>query len=170
MNLYDVTVPYFSKSLASLEKWIDKAHEHAAAKKFEPSVLLQQRLAPDMFPLVRQIQSICDNAKFGCARVTGKEAPAHPDTETTWDELRTRIRSVREYVDGYKRADFEGAEQRFVAPAYLQGKGLSGVDYTVHLSLPNFNFHLVTAYAILRHNGVDVGKMDFLGTLPLRDP
>jgi hypothetical protein len=169
MNLYNITVPTFDKLLANLDRWIEKATEFAKAKKFEPNDLLTARLAPDQYPLVRQIQSVCDQAKFACARVTGKEAPSHPDTETTFDELRARIRSVREYVNGYKPADFEGAETRKIALPWMPGKVLLGKDYVLDLSIPNFYFHFVTAYAILRHNGVDLGKMDFMGSLPLQD-
>jgi hypothetical protein len=169
MNLYNVTVPMFEKTLTNMEAWIDKTLEHAKTKKFEANDLLTTRLAPDMFPLVRQFRSVCDTAKFCCARVTGKEAPSHPDTETTWDELRPRMRAVREYIKGFKPADFEGAENRKISLPWMPGKMLTGQDYALDFALPNYNFHMVTAYAILRHNGVDLGKMDFLGSLPFQD-
>jgi hypothetical protein len=169
MSLYDLTVPQLEKSLQQLEIWIDKANEFAKTKKFEPNDLLAARLAPDQFPLARQIMSVCDGAKFICARASGKEAPVHPDTEKTWDELRTRIRAVREFVRGFKAADFEGAAERIVPLPWMPGKALTGKDYVLSLALPNFYFHLVTTYALLRHNGVDLGKMDYLGPLPLRD-
>jgi hypothetical protein len=169
MNLYTLTVPQFDKALQNLDRWIEKTQEFAKAKKFDANDLLVARLAPDQFPLVKQIQSVCDQAKFVCARVAAKEAPSHPDNEKTWDELRTRIRSVREYLTGFKPADFEGAETRIIALPWMPGKVLTGQDYVVEFSIWNFSFHLVTAYAILRHNGVDLGKMDFLGSLPFRD-
>lgn len=169
MNVYDLTVPQFDKSLQNLERFIDKAHEFAAAKKFDPNTLLTARLAPDQFPLVRQVQSVCDQAKLVCARVTGKEPPVHPDTETTWDELRTRIHAVREYLKGYTPADFEGVERRKLALPWMKGKALTGKDYVIQFGLPNFAFHYSMTYALLRHNGVDLGKMDFIGGLPFED-
>lgn len=167
--IYDLTVPYFDKNLQNVERWIDKAQAFATAKKFDANTLLTARLAPDQFPLVRQIQSVCDNAKFICSRATGKQPPAHPDTEQTWDELRTRIHSVRELVNGFKPSDFEGIEDRIVTLPWMPGKALTAKDYVLAFGLPNFGFHLTTAYSILRHNGVDVGKMDFMGSLPFRD-
>jgi hypothetical protein len=124
-------------------------------------------LAPDQYPLVRQIQSVCDTAKFTPARLTGKEPPKHPDTEQTIDELRTRIRAVLELLDGFKPADFAGAETRHVELPWLQGKYLLGADYVRQLQLPNFYFHATLAYEILRHNGVPLGKTDFIGHLSL---
>ena len=168
-TLHQLTVPYFDKTLQNLERWIDKAHDFATAKKFDPNTLLSARLAPDQFPLVGQIQIACDNAKFVCARLAGKQAPSHPDTEKTWDELRARIRAVREYVNGFKPADFEGGETRTISLPWVPGKVLSGSDYVLEFALPNYGFHLVTAYSILRHNGVELGKMDFIGSLPFRD-
>ena len=103
------------------------------------------------------------------SRLTGKEAPAHPDNEKTIDELRTRIRSVLEYIRGYKPADFEGAEARLITLPWMPGKVLTGSDYVVDFALANFFFHYTTAYAILRHNGVELGKPDFIGSLPFKD-
>ena len=167
--VYDLTVPYVSKYLQNLERWIDKTQELAAAKKFDANTLLTARLAPDQFPLVRQIQTVCDNAKFLCFRGAGKDPPAHPDTEQTWDELRTRIRSVRELVAGFKPSDFDGIENRSVTLPWVPGKTLAAKDYVFEFALANFYFHLVTTYAILRHNGVGIGKQDFMGSLPFRD-
>lgn len=167
MNLYSLTVPHFDKSLQNLDRWIEKTLEYAKTKKFDANDLLSARLAPDQLPLGRQIMSVCDQAKFVCARTTGKEAPKHPDTEKTWEELRTRIRSVREYIGTFKPADFEGAETRHVVLPWMAGKVLLGKDYAIEFGLANFGFHLVTAYSILRHNGVDLGKIDFIGGLPL---
>jgi hypothetical protein len=169
MNLFHLTVPQFDKTLQNVDRWIDKTLEHAKNKKFEANDLLVARLAPDQLPLVRQIQIVCDNAKMCCARLSGKDAPSHPDTEKTWDELRTRIRAVREYVSGFEPADFEGAEERVVTLPWMPGKVLSGRDYVTDFALANYFFHLTTAYSILRHNGVDLGKTDYIGSLPFKD-
>ncbi len=169
MNLYDITVPVFEKSLKNLERWIDKTNDFAKAKKFDVNDLLTARLAPDQFSLVRQVQSVCDQAKFICARTTGKQAPSHPDTEKTWDELRARIHATREYLSTFKPSDFEGAETRKVTLPWMPEKHLLGKDYAVEFGLANFSFHLTMVYAILRHNGIDLGKIDFIGSLPFKD-
>lgn len=168
MNLYELTVPHFSKCLENLERWIDKAHDFANAKKFDANTLLVARLAPDQYPLVRQVQMVCDSAKFCCACLTCKEVPAHSDTEQTWDELRTRIRSVHEVVSSFTPKDFDGPETRPISLPFMPDKVVQASDY-VSFTLQNFHFHLVTAYAILRHNGVDLGKVDFIGSVPFRD-
>ena len=169
MNLYALTVPLFDKTLANMEKWIDKTVDFAKNKKFEANDLLSARLAPDQFALVRQIQACCDNAKLGCARITGKEAPSHPDTEKTWDELRTRVRAVREYLKTFKPTDFEGGAERKITLPWMPGKYLIGKDYVLEFALANFFFHATTAYEILRHNGVELGKTDFVAPLPFHD-
>jgi hypothetical protein len=168
MNLYDATVPIFTKLLSNVEKWLDKAAALADAKKFELDSLAGARLAPDQYPFVRQIQAACDQAKFTAAKLCGKEPPAHPDTEKTIAEIRQRIRTVVAYLGTFKREDFAGADERTCSHAWMGGKTLRGDDYLNHLGLPNFYFHLTTAYDILRHNGVDVGKMDYLVDLPFR--
>jgi hypothetical protein len=122
-----------------------------------------------MFPLVGQIQSACDGAKFVAARLSGKEAPKHPDTEQTLDEIRARIRSVLDYLSGFKESDFEGADERLVPLGFMPGKGLRAADYLHEMALPNTYFHLTTAYGILRHAGVELGKMDFLGGANFKD-
>lgn len=169
MSLYQASVPQLKKMLNNLDKWLDAAVAHAAKKSFEPAVLLEARLAPDQYSLTRQIQACCDGAKFTAARLAGKDPPKHPDTETTLDELRARIRSVVEYLDTFTEADFAGAKERIVALPFMPGKALTSGDYLNEMALPNFYFHATTAYAILRHNGVDVGKMAFLGSINLRD-
>ena len=169
MSFYQATVPQLKKMLNNLDKWLDAAVAHAAKKSFEPSVLLNARLAPDQYPLTRQIQSCCDGAKFTAARLAGKEAPKHPDTETTLEELRARIRSTLEFLDTVTEADFAGAKERMITLPFMPGKGLTAADYLNEMALPNFYFHATTAFAILRHNGVDIGKMAFLGSLNLRD-
>ncbi|HWO21754.1 MAG TPA: DUF1993 domain-containing protein [Kofleriaceae bacterium] len=167
MSIYPVFLEV-KKLLGTVPVWLDKAVEHAAAKKFEPNLLLQCRLAPDMFPLVRQIQMACDQAKFGAGRATGKEFPPHPDTEQTIDEVRSRIAAVLAYLDGFTAHDFEGTDERSISLQRWEGKSMSGTGYFVEQALPNFFFHLTMAYAILRHNGVDVGRRDFLGAITYR--
>lgn len=166
MNLYDATVPVFTKLLRHVESWLDKAVAYAEQKKFDPEILLQARLAPDQYPLLRQIQAACDQAKFGAAKLAGKEPPPHPDTEKTLPEIRARLRSVGEYIATLRREDFAGAEERPCSHKWMQGKALRGGDYLDHVALPNLHFHLTTAYAILRHNGVPLGKDDYLGEVP----
>ena len=166
MNLYDATVPIFTKLLHQAERWLDKAVASAEQRKFDPEILLAARLAPDQYPLLRQLQAACDQAKFSCAKLAGKEPPAHPDTEKTIPEIRARLRSIIEYLATFKRNDFEGAEERPCGHVWMQGKKLRGGDYLDHVVLPNFHFHLTTAYAILRHNGIPLGKDDYLGDLP----
>ncbi|MCU1282130.1 MAG: hypothetical protein JWM53_5676 [bacterium] len=168
MNIHDF-VPQYSKMLANLDRWLDKATEHAKAKKFDVDTLVHARLAPDQYSLDRQIQSACDSAKFSAAYLTGKEAPAHPDTEKTIAELRARIASCRAFLETVGASDVVGAEERKVAPKWLQGKWAQGDQFLTQMSLPNFYFHVTTAYAILRHNGVDLGKVDYIGSIPVRD-
>jgi hypothetical protein len=168
MNVFEV-VPQYAKMLNNLDRWLGKAVEHATAKKFEVDTLVHARLAPDMYSLDRQVQSACDSAKFSAVYLTGKEAPVHPDTEKTIAELRARIKSCLAFLETIKESDVAGAEERKVAPKWLQGKWVKGDQFLLQMSLPNFYFHVTTAYAILRHNGVDLGKTDFMGSIPLRD-
>ena len=158
------------KMLVQLEKWLGTSEEHAKAKGFDPNVLVESRLAPDQFAFVQQVQAACDTAKLATARLTGKEAPSHPDTEKTLDELRTRIRSVVGYLDGVSDADYAGAATRVITTPRWEGKVMSGADYFMEHALPNFFFHVTHAYALLRHNGVPVGKRDYLGPQTRRDP
>lgn len=166
--LYDITVTQYSKMLDNLSRILDKAAQYAEAKKFNVDVLLNSRLAPDQFNLIRQVQITCDTAKFGAARICGKEAPSHPDTETTLVELQARIKTVQDYLASFKPEDFVGAETRDVSQPRWEGKYLTGTEFVIQHSLPNIYFHITTAYSILRHNGVDVGKKDFLGNMPLK--
>lgn len=168
MNLADI-VPQYAKMLRNLDRWLIKAGEHAAAKKFEVDTLAQARLAPDMFALVRQVQSACDTAKFSACYLSGKTPPVHADTEKTFAELRERIQSCVAFLETVTAADVAGGEERRVSPKFLQGKWVRGDDFLLQFSLPNFYFHVTTAYAILRHNGVDLGKRDFIGSYPVRD-
>jgi uncharacterized protein len=167
MNLYDATVPIFTKHLRGIDKWLDKAVAFADQKKFDPETLLNARLAPDQHSLVRQIQSACDQAKWATAKLGGKEGPSHPDTEKTIAEVRARLKTVIDYLATFKREEFAGAEERAVRHGYFpEGKSMRGGDYLDHLVLPNFHFHVSHAYAILRHNGVDLGKMDYIVEMP----
>jgi hypothetical protein len=169
MSLYEASVPQLKKMLSNLDKWLDKAAVHAKEKSFDPNVYLTARLAPDQYPLVKQIQSCCDGAKFGAARLSGKEPPKHPDTEQTFDEIRARVRTVIAYLDTYKPADYAGVEDRLIALPFMEGKVMKPGDYLDEMVLPNFYFHIAHAYAILRHNGVNLGKMDYIGSLNVRD-
>jgi len=168
MTMLHPFVLEMTKMLRNLDGCLDKAVAHAAAKKFEADTLLQSRLAPDMFPLVRQIQTACDTAKFAVARTTGKDAPSHPDTEQTIGDVKKRIATVVAYLETYKAEDFAGVADRRVALPRWEGKSMSALEYFIEHAQPNFFFHVATTYAILRHNGVEVGKRDFLGPMPLR--
>jgi hypothetical protein len=161
-------VTEMKKVLRNVDAWLTKAAAHAEAKKFDPSVLMSYRLAPDMFPFSRQIQMVCDTAKLSVSRITGREAPSHTDTETTFAELSKRIGEVVTYLEGFKEADFAGSAERSVTQPRWEGKTMAGLDYFVEHAIPNFFFHTSIAYAILRHNGVEIGKRDFLGQLSLR--
>jgi uncharacterized protein len=167
MSLYPFVVQ-MKKLLRQIDGWLDKAEAHAAAKKFDATSLLQARLAPDMFPLVRQVQSTCDQAKYAVARTTGNEVPSHPDTEQTIAQLRQRVASVVTYLDGFSSSDFEGIGSRTVTTPRWEGKSMPAIEYFVEHAQPNFYFHYTMTYALLRHNGVEVGKRDFLGPLPLK--
>ena len=169
MSFAYASILQMKKMLSNLDKWLEKAIAHAQSKSIEPDVLVNCRLIADMYPLVRQVQSSCDTAKFAAARLSGKEAPKHPDTEQTMDELRSRIRTCVDYLQTFKESDFTQADSCLVTLHFIPDKVLLGSDYLVEMALPNFYFHLVTAYDILRHNGVDVGKTDFIGSLNLRD-
>jgi hypothetical protein len=158
-----------TKMLKNLRRWLEAGVAHAEAKKFEPEVLLSARLAPDMFTLAQQVQSASDGVKFLAARLSGTQAPKHPDTEKTFAELFARIDSVLGYVEGFKPEQFEGWQDRTITMAFLPGKGAKAADWLHEFSLPNTYFHLSTAYAILRHNGVSVGKLDFIGPVTLHD-
>jgi hypothetical protein len=166
--LHEMTVIQFSKMLSNLSRCLDKAAAYAEAKKFDPAVLLQTRLAPDQFNLTRQVQIACDNAKNGVARLTGKEAPKFEDTEQTLPELKARIEKVVGYLASITAQDFKGAEERKISLPYWSGKHLNGQEYFQQYLIPNFYFHMATAYSILRNNGVDVGKSDYMGELPLK--
>jgi hypothetical protein len=163
---HDDTIKMFAKMLRNLEQWMTKAEAHAKAKSFETDVLAQARLAPDQFAFNQQVQAGCDQAKYAAAYLAGKQPPSHPDTEKTFPELRQRIQKCLAFLESVPAKDYAGSEDRKVAPAWLQGKWLRGDDYVANVAIPNFLFHMTTAYSILRHNGVELGKMDFVGSLP----
>jgi hypothetical protein len=164
-----VFINEMSKLLGQLDSWLEKAAAHATAKKFDiNNFVLHTRLAPDMLPLVFQIRNACDHTKYAAARCAGKDAPSHPDTETTVDELRKRIANVREYVATFSPKDYEGAGERKISLPRWEGKSMTAPDYLAEYAQTNFFFHLTTAYAIMRHNGVDLGKRDYLGALSMK--
>jgi hypothetical protein len=165
MSFHDASVPAFLQILGSLSGILAKAEAHCKAKNIAPDVLLGARLYPDMLPLSRQIQMACDLAAKGCARLTQSEVPATPDTEKTFDELRQRLATAADYVKAFKPAQFDGADGRDVTFPIGPDKTmtLKGQQFLSHFVLPNFYFHAATAYDILRHNGVEIGKRDFLG-------
>jgi uncharacterized protein len=165
----DDSIRLFVKTLQNLERWMDKAAAHATAKSFEVDTLAQARLAPDAYPFTRQVQAACDQAKYAAAYLGGKQAPSHPDTEQTFAELKQRIQKCLSFLESVPARDLAGADDRKVAPPWLGGKWLRGGDYLAHVAVPNFFFHATMAYAILRHNGVELGKMDFIGSLPLQE-
>jgi hypothetical protein len=169
MDIYDLTVPQLIKTLGNLDRWMTLASKHAESAKLAPSELLSARLAPDQFAFVRQVQVATDNAKFIPGRLAGKEWPPHPDTETTFDELHARIAAVRGYIETFSRADFANVDRQRVRLAWMkEDQWLAPHDYLVQFALPNFYFHVVTAYAILRHKGVPLGKSDYIGGLPMQ--
>ena len=163
------SLPVFITGLNALLGILDKAAEFAAAKKIDETVLLQTRLAPDQFPLVRQIQIVTDSAKNGSARVAGVEAPKHDDKETTISELKTRIAETIAFIESIDQDAFNsGADKQIIFPLGKLYKGeMKGDAYVTHFVLANYYFHLTTAYSILRHCGVDIGKMSFLGNIPM---
>jgi hypothetical protein len=164
MSFYDATVPAYLQILGALSGILGKAEAHCKAKNIQEDVLLSARLYPDMFPLTRQIQTACDFAVKGCARLTGSEIPSTPDTEKSFADLQARIAKTVEYVKSYKPAQFDGADIRDVTfPAGGGNLTLKGQQFLSSFSFPNFYFHAATAHGILRHNGVEIGKRDFLG-------
>jgi hypothetical protein len=161
---HDVSVPVFTRTLKALDTILAKAEAHAEAKKIDPAVFLQARLAPDMFPLTRQVQIACDFAKGGPARLAGAEVPGWPDEEKSFAELRARIARTLDFIAALPPSAFEGAETREITITIRgEPRSFDGRTYLLHFVLPNFFFHAATAYDILRHNGVEIGKRDFIG-------
>jgi hypothetical protein len=162
--MYDASVPTLLHTLESLKAIMQKAVKHAETKKFDPNVLVGVRLAPDMLPFSKQIQLVCDFAAKGCARLTHSEVPTTPDTEKTFEELRARLAKTIDYLKAFKPEQFEGADSRDVTfPVGPTSMTLKGQQFLNNFAFANFYFHAATAHGILRHNGVEIGKRDFLG-------
>lgn len=164
ISMSSASLPVFKAMLGNLDHFLDKALAHAEAKKFDPAVLLQCRLSPDMLPFTRQIQIACDGPKNGMARLSGVEAPKFDDTETTFGELKARIRKTLDYLESVPASSVDGTEEKEITfPVGREAtRTMKGEAYLKHWVLPNFYFHITTAYAILRHNGVGLGKTDYL--------
>jgi hypothetical protein len=169
--IHAIVVTQFAKMLNNLVAILGEAEKFAAEKKFDTSILLQSRLSPDQFSLVQQIRTTCDTAKLGAARLAGrdKDVPVHADAEQTLVEVKARIESVIAYLKGFSPEAFAGAAERRITQPRWNGKTLSGQEFLVQHVLPNFYFHVATAYAILRHNGVVIGKRNYLGDMPYRE-
>jgi len=169
-SMSQASLPVFEIGLNVLSAVLDKAAAYAAAKKIDPSVLLNSRLSPDMFALVRQVQVAADQAKNGSARLAGVEAPRYEDTETTVDQLKARLAKTVAYLKTLDPKQIDAsADRQITFPLGPNNNGhMKGDDYLSHFVLPNFYFHCTAAYAILRHCGVDIGKRDFLGAIPMK--
>lgn len=166
ITMYTASVPVYAHTLANLERILDKAEVHAAAKKFDAAVLLGMRLAPDMLPLSKQVQIACDAAKLSVARLAGVEAPKFDDNEASIADLKTRVRKTLEFLKTVPAEKIDGSEKREITVPRRDGDmKIEGETYLKHYALPNFFFHVTTTYALLRHNGVDLGKADYLGAL-----
>ena len=158
------------KQLGQLDKWLDAASAYADTKKFDSKAFAGLRLVVDQLPFSFQVQTVCDTAKLGASRLTGKAAPANADTEQTIDELHARVRSTMSYLDGFVENDFAESATRSITQPRWEGKTMTGEDFFREHVQPNFFFHLTTAFAILRSNGVPLGKRDFLGALSQHPP
>ena len=170
MSLYAESLPQMKKMLSNLGRWLDEAEATAKERGYDPEILTTARLFPDMFTLTRQIQSACDTAKFVGARLGNLPPPVNPDTETTLVELRARIASTLTFLDSVAEDAFDGAEDRQIFMPVLQGAWVTGTEYLRAFAMPNFYFHVTTAYDILRHNGVKLGKYGFIGHMDLHPP
>src|SRR6201984_3766421 len=164
--MYYQVISQCTQTLKNLETCLDKADQHAAAKKFDIGVLLASRLAPDMKDFIYQVQSACDYVKAGAAWLSGQTPPKHEDNEHRIDEVRDRVRKTVDFAESVKEAQYAGAGERRGSMSWAPaGKVLGGEDYLLQMTIPNTFFHVAMAYAVLRHNGVDIGKMDFLGSV-----
>ena len=164
ITMYTASVPVFVRMLGNLSTWLDKAEAHAQARKFDPALFLELRLAPDMLAFKTQIQIACDTAKFAVARLAGVEAPKFEDKEASLAELRERLRATLAYVQSVPAAKFDGSEERdMVIPRRHDTLTMKGEPYLKYYAFPNFYFHVTTSYALLRHAGVELGKGDYLG-------
>jgi uncharacterized protein len=166
ISMYDVSIPIFTLSLTNLSAILDKAASHEQSKKVDPKVIPQARLIADMLPLSAQIQIACDTAKGAAARLAGVEVPKHEDTEATLAELKARVAKTLDFIKTIKSEQLQGAETREIVLKFPQTTlKFTGINYLTNFVLPNFFFHVTTAYALLRKNGVDLGKRDFLGPI-----
>ena len=166
LSMYQASAPVFLQGLKNLAAILDKAAVQAVERKIDPGVLLNDRLAPDMFPLVRQVQIASDHAKGAPARLAGIDVPKFEDVEKSFDDLQQRLARVTEFVKSISPDQIDGSEDRDITlPIGGQSMAFKGRTYLLHFALPNFYFHLTTAYAILRHNGVVIGKRDFIGAI-----
>src|SRR3954470_1810711 len=164
ISMYQASAPRFVNMLKNLSAILDKAQAHCEAKKIEPAALTTFRLYPDMFPLTRQVQIACDTAKGAVARLAGIEIPKHEDTEQTFAELKARIAKTVDFIESVSAAKLDGTEDKEIVLKMRAGDmKFTGLQYLLGFAYPNFYFHLTTAYNILRHNGVEIGKRDFLG-------
>ena len=165
LSMYQASVPAFIRTLTQLSAILDKAEAYATAKKIDPTVLVSARLYPDMFPMSRQVQIACDFAKGACARLAGKDVPSWADEEKTIADLKARIAKTLDFVKAFKAADIDGSEGRDIK-IKVGGQELAfkGQEYLTYFVLPNFYFHAATAYANLRHSGLEIGKSDFIGS------
>lgn len=165
ISMYQASAPRFANILTNLSAILDKAQAHAEARKIDPAVLMGCRLFPDMFPMVRQVQIASDTAKGAVARLAGTEIPKYEDTEQTFAELKARMAKTIEFVRSFKPAQLDGSEDREIV-LKLGGREVkfTGMQYLLGHATPNFYFHVTTAYDILRHNGVEVGKRDYIGS------
>jgi hypothetical protein len=172
-NLYSISIPPMLKALEALKGVLDKGKQHSDSKKLSwmdfESALLADRIIFDQFPLVKQVQTACDNAKGAAARLAEIEIPKFEDNETTFDELKARIDKTIAFIKTVKPEQIIGKETAKISLPYWENKHMTGFDYVTQYLMPNFYFHVTTAYTILRKNGVNVGKMDFAGGLPLKD-
>jgi hypothetical protein len=165
ISMYQASAPRFANTLKNLSAILDKAQAHAEARKIDPKVLLAARLYPDMFPMSRQVQSACDTTKGAVARLAGVEVPVHEDTEQTFEELKARIAKTIAFIQTIQAAQIDGSEEREIVLKFRSGEvKFKGMQYLLGHALPNFYFHVTTAYDILRHNGVEIGKRDYIGT------
>ncbi|ARU88222.1 DUF1993 family protein [Pseudomonas sp. M30-35] len=166
LSMYQASVPVFVRMLSNLDAILDKALVHAEAEGFDPSVLVSARLAPDMFDMARQIQIATDAAKGCVARLAGVDVPSYADTETSFAQLKQRIAKTAAFVESFNAEQIDGSEDKIIN-IKLPSRELSfsGQMFLLHFALPNFYFHISTCYAILRHNGVKIGKMDYLGAV-----
>ena len=164
LTMYQASIPSFLRMLGNLSTLLDKAAAHAEAKKIDPSIFVNARLAPDMFPLSRQIQIATDMVKGCAARLAGIDVPSYEDNETTFAELQARITKTKEFLQSVSAPQIEGSEDRQITVKFGSRElSFLGQDYLFDFVIPNFHFHLTTTYTILRHNGVEIGKKDYTG-------